>query len=588
METNTKTLTDYFDLIRRRKYYILIPFLSVFLISTIVSVVLSPVYKSSTTILIEGQQIPSEFVQSTVTEYVEQSIQTITQRIMSRNRLMDIINRFDLYNDLRDRETMEEIIERMRKDINLEMISAEVIDQRTGRPTTATIAFSLSYEWKDPDKVQKVANTLASLYLEQNLKDREEKAEMTSIFIEAELNALSKNINQLEARIAEFKKKHLHGLPEMAQLNLQMVQRLERELDNVEQQIKNIKERKIYLDGQLAVIDPDLPGIQGQDGRTADAKQRLKYFYTEYTALRASLSEKHPDVIKMGKEIDALEKEVTLKGEIQLKRNQLEELKTEFAVNTGKFSEKHPDVIKLKKLIKILEKEIKEKSKERGQTQNESEAPENPAYINISTQIDTAKMEIDALMEERKRLKARTADYQKRLEVAPQIELEYKLLVRDYDNARIRYQETLNKLMEAKTAQLLEKGQKAQRFTLIDPAVFPEEPYKPNRLAIILIGFILGIGAGIGAASIKEFFDQAIRSEHELKLLTGKPVLAVVQLIETEADLKRKKRKTIFFMLSTLTSTGLCVLSVHLFYKPLDVLWFMIIRKLVKLGIVSP
>ena len=566
----------------------LIPFLSIFIISAIVSIVLSPIYKSSTTILIEGQQIPSEFVQSTVTEYVEQSIQTITQRIMSRNRLMDIINRFDLYNDLRERETTEEIIDRMREDINLEMISAEVVDQRTGRPTTATIAFSLSYEWKNPDKVQKVANTLTSLYLEENLRDREEKAKTTSIFIETELKALSENINQLEARIAEFKEKHLHALPEMAQLNLQMVQRLEREFDNVEQQIKNVKERKIYLEGQLAGIDPDLPGIQGPDGRTADAKQRLKYLYTEYTALKASMSEKHPDVIKMGKEIDSLEKEVTLKGEIQLKRNQLEELKTEFAVNTGKFSEKHPDVIKLKKSIEILEKEIEEKIKERGRTQNESEAPENPAYINISTQIDTAQMEIEALMEERKRLKAMTADYQNRLELTPQIESEYKLLVRDYDNARIRYQETLNKLMEAKTAQLLEKGQKAQRFTIIDPAVFPEEPYKPNRLAIILIGFILGIGAGIGAASIKEFSDQAIRSEHELNLLTGKPVLAVIPLIETEADLKRKKRKTVFFMLSTLTATGLCVLAVHLFYKPVDVLWFMIIRKLVKLGLISP
>ena len=588
METKTENFGDYAAIIKRRKYYILIPFLSIFLISAIVSMVLSPVYKSSTTILIEGQQIPSEFVQSTVTEYVEQSIQTITQRIMSRSRLMDIINRFDLYNDLRERETTEEIIDRMREDINLEMISAEVIDQRTGRPTTATIAFSLSYEWKDPDKVQKVANTLASLYLEQNLKDREEKAEMTSIFIEAELNALSENINQLEARIAEFKKKHLHGLPEMAQFNLQMVQRLERELDNVEQQIKNVKERKIYLDGQLAGIDPDLPGIQGPAGRTADAKQRLKYLYTEYTALKASLSEKHPDVIKMGKEIDSLEKEVTLKGEIQLKRDQLEELKTEFAVNMGEFSEKHPDVIKLKKSIEILEKDIKEKIKDRGRTQNESEPPENPAYINISTQIDTAKMEIKALMEERKRLKSEMADYQKRLELTPQIELEYNLLTRDYDNSRMRYRETLNKLMEAKTAQLLEKGQKAQRFTIIDPAVFPEKPDKPNRLAIILIGFILGIGAGIGTASIKEFSDQAIRSEHELNLLTGKPVLAVIPLIETEADLKRNKRKTVFFMLSTLAATGLCVLAVHLFYKPVDVLWFMIIRKLVKMGLISP
>jgi len=538
--------------------------------------------------LIEGQQIPSDFVRSTVPTVVEEAIQTITQQIMSRSKLLEIVNRFDLYNDLRERETTEEIIERMRKDINLKMISAEVIDQRTGRPSVATIAFSLSYEWKDPSKVQKVANTLASLYLEQNLKDREEKARTTSTFIEAELNMLKDSINQLETKIAEFKKKHFQALPEMAQLNFQMIQRLERETESIEQQIRNVRERKIYLEGQLAGIDPDLPGIQGPGGRTADAKQRLKYLHTEYIALKASLSEKHPDVIKMKKEINSLENEVTIKDEIQLKRNQLEELKTDLAVNMGKFSEKHPDVIKLKKSIEIIEKEFRDNIKEIGTSQHEAEAPENPAYINISTQITTAKMETESLKKNLDRLKVKLEEYQKRLELTPQIELEYNLLTRDYNNATARYQETLHKLMEAKSAQGLEKGQKGQKFTIIDPAILPEKPYKPNRLAIILIGFVLSIGAGIGVASLKEFSDQAIYSENALSLITGKPVLAVVPLIETETDRKRKKRKVIIFTLSILIGTGLLTLAVHLFYKPLDVLWFMIIRKLVKLGLLSP
>lgn len=586
METETRNFGDYAAIIKRRKYYILIPFLCIVIAAAIVAYVLPPIYKSTTTILIEGQQIPSDLVRSTVPTVVEEAIQTITQQIMSRSKLLEIVNRFDLYNNLRDRETTEEIIEKMRKDINLEMISADVIDQRTGRPSVATIAFSLSYEWKDPSKVQKVANTLASLYLEQNLKDREEKARTTSTFIEAEINMLKDSINQLETKIAEFKEKHFQALPEMAQLNVQMVQRLERELENLEQEIKNVKGRKIYLEGQLAGIDPDLPGIQGPGGRTADARQRLKYLHTEYIALKASLSEKHPDVIKMKKEINSLENEVTLKDKIQLKRNQLEELKTDLAVNMGKFSEKHPDVIKLKKSIEIVEKEVEEKIKETGKTQNDAETPENPAYINISTQIDTATMEIETLKKDRDRLKSKLEEYQKRLELTPQIELEYNLLTRDYNNARTRYQETLHKLMEAKSAEGLEKGQKGQRFIIIDPAIFPEKPYKPNRLAIILIGFILAIGAGIGIASLKEFSDRAIYSENALSLITGKPVLAVVPLIETEADLKRKKRKLIIFVLSILIGTGLIVLAVHLFYKPLDLLWFMIIRKLVKLGLI--
>ena len=174
METKTENFGDYAAIIKRRKYYILIPFLAIVIVAAIVACVLPPIYKSTTTILIEGQQIPSDLVRSTVPTVVEEVIQTITQQIMSRSKLLEIVKRFDLYNDLRERETTEEIIERMREDINLEMISAEVIDQRTGKASIATIAFSLSYEWKDPSKVQKVANTLASLYLEQNLKDREE------------------------------------------------------------------------------------------------------------------------------------------------------------------------------------------------------------------------------------------------------------------------------------------------------------------------------------------------------------------------------------------------------------------------------
>ena len=584
METKTENFGDYAAIIKRRKYYILIPFLSIVIVAAIVACVLPPIYKSTTTILIEGQQIPSDLVRSTVPTVVEKAIQTITQQIMSRSKLLEIVKRFDLYNDLRERETTEEIIERMREDINLEMISAEVIDQRTGKASIATIAFSLSYEWKDPSKVQKVANTLASLYLEQNLKDREEKARTTSTFIEAELNMLKDSVDELENKIAEFKGKHFQALPEMAQLNLEMVKRLERETENVEQQIRNVRERKIYLEGQLVGIDPDLPGILGLGGRIADAKQRLKYLHTEYIALKASLSEKHPDVIKMKKEINSLENEVTITDEIKLKKNQLQELKTEFAVKMGQFSEKHPDVIKLKKSIEIIEKEIEDNIKEMGKRHNEAEAPENPAYINISIQIATTTMEADSLKKNLDSLKVKLEEYQKRLELTPQIELEYNLLTRDHNNARMRYQETLHKLMEAKSAEGLEKGQKGQRFIIIDPAIFPEKPYKPNRLAIILIGFVLSIGAGIGVASLKEFSDQAIYSENALSLITGKQVLSVVTLIETETDRKRKKRKVIIFTLSILIGTGLLALAVHLFYKPLDVLWFMIIRKLVKLS----
>ncbi|MCD6570714.1 MAG: lipopolysaccharide biosynthesis protein [Deltaproteobacteria bacterium] len=575
IDIKTPNISDYISLVRRRKHYIIIPFLAVVIGAAIVAYILPPIYKSSCTILVEGQQIPSEFVRSTVTTIVEEAIQTITQQVMSRTKLLEIIDRFDLYADKRDKKTTEEIIEIMRGDINLKTISANV----RSRSSRGTVAFSLSYEGKNPGKVQKVTNELASLYLEQNLKSREEKAKTTSAFIESELKDLGEHINQLEDKIADFKSRHMQALPEMAQVNFQMVQRLEQNLSNIDQQIQGIKERKVYLKTQLASIDPGLPGVKTSEGSYSDAEQRLEYLNTEYTSLKASLSEKHPDVIKIKKEIEALGKEVSLKKKVEIKQDQLEKMKADLASKEVTLSPKHPDIVKLKRSIEILEKEIGSMSKKGPGSEETAEKPTNPTYISLQTQITTAEMDLENLIKARAKAKASLNNYLKRLELAPQIEKEYRLLTRDYENARDRYQKTLNKLMEAKTAEAMEKSQKGQKFTIIDPAIYPEKPYKPNRMAIALIGLILGLGAGVGSASLREFFDDSIRSERELIELANKPVLAVIPYIETDLDVTKKRHIIIIALTALAVCLGLSILAIHLFYTPLDILWFKVLRK---------
>ena len=161
MEAEVKTIQDLTAILRRRKGALILPALIVFVIAAIVAFVLPSIYRSTATILIEEQEIPKEYVMSMVSSYAEQRIQSSTQRIMSSARLIEIINRFNLYADLRNRWTVEEIIAKMRKDIKCETISADVVDRRTGRP--ATIAFAVSYEGKDPGVVLQVANVLSSL-----------------------------------------------------------------------------------------------------------------------------------------------------------------------------------------------------------------------------------------------------------------------------------------------------------------------------------------------------------------------------------------------------------------------------------------
>ncbi|MEA3222424.1 MAG: GNVR domain-containing protein [Thermodesulfobacteriota bacterium] len=574
MDTKTPNISDYISLVMRRKYYIIIPFIAVVIGAAIVAYTLPPIYRSSCTILVEGQQIPSEFVRSTVTTIVEEAIKTITQQVMSRTKLLEIIERFNLYSDIRGKATTGEIIEIMRGDINLKTISSKV---RT-RSSRGTVAFNLSYEGKNPGKVQKVTNELASLYLEQNLKAREEMAKTTSAFIESELKDLGEHIDQLEGKIADFKSRHMQSLPEMSQVNSQMIQRLEQNLSNIDQQIQGIKERKVYLKTQLANIDPGLPGIETSEGSYSDAEQRLEYLNTKYLSLKASFSDKHPDVIKTKREIEALEKEVGFKERIEIKRDELEKIKADLASKEVTLSSKHPDIIKLKRSIAALEKEIDSLIKQGPGPEKTSVKPTNPAYISLQTQIATADIDLENLKKAKEKARAGLNIYLKRLELAPQIEKEYRLLTRDYENARDRYQKTLNKLMEAKTAEAMEKSQKGQKFTIIDPAIYPEKPYKPDKLVIVFIGLILGLGAGVGSASLREFVDDSIRSEAELIELTNKPVLAVIPYIATGLDAKRNKQKIIIALIVLGACLGLAVLAVHLFYTPLDILWFKVLR----------
>ena len=584
MQQPIQSISDVLDIISRRKFSILLPFLAIFAIAGVVAFTLPPKFRASTTILIENQQVPSDFVQSTVNTLVEETIQTINHRIMSRSKLEEIIDRFTLYEDLQKRKTLEEVIDQMREDIRLKTISAEVINPRSGQPGVATIAFSLSYQGDNPEKVQKVTNTLASLYLEENLKTREEKAKVTTDFLESELEALNQNINQLESKIAAFKKEHLDALPEMQQFNFQTVQRLEQQIEGLDQSLQSLEERKIYLQGQLATVEPDL------SMHVETPETRLKMLYTEYTSAKAILLEDHPDLIRLKKEIASLEEEVNLEDAIRMKQEELQALTTQLASEKERLSAKHPDVIRMRKSIDLLRKEIEQKQDLLVQQQNRPQSlePTNPAYINLKTQIDTSDLEISDIKKEKQRLKADLEKYRGHLAHTPQIEQEYRMLTRDYDNARLRYQETLSKHMVAKSAEGLEKGQKGQRFTIIDPAVKPERPFKPNRLAIVVVGFVLGIGGGAGLAVLREISDHAVRSEMVLAYLTEKPVLAVVPRIITNEDRRRKRIKMAVYSLSTTSAFGLCVLAIHTLYSPLDVLWFRVLRKLVSYGLINP
>ena len=523
MEPNEITIDDYVAIVKRRKWSLILPALLVFAVAAAVALLLPPIYKSTATILIEEQEIPTEYVKETVTSYAEQRLQSINQRVMSSNRLLEIIKRFDLYADMRDKWTTDEIVAKMREDAQLVPINAEVKDRRSGRTAEATIAFTLSYEGKAaPQKVQQVADVLTSLILDENLQVRARQTRETSEFLEGEMNRLKAVLDALEGRISAFKEKNINALPELLQVNVQGLNNTERDIERLQEQLRSQNEREGYLRTQLANVSP-------------------------------YLEEKQKDT------------------------QRLEELKVQLHYLKSRFTDEYPDVIKAKAEIAKLEAQQADTRSGKGSGRK---MPDNPAYINLAAQLSSTQSEIKSIQQQIVGLKANAAEFRQRIETGPKVEEAYKTLTIERNNTQAKYNDLMQKLMEARVSQGLEKEQKGERFTLIDPAGLPEKPYKPNRLAIALIGLVLGVGAGVGTAALREFADSSVHSAEQLSRAMRYPVLATIPVIDTPGDLTRRRVKTAALVAGVVILIAGSLVIFHYQVMDLDVFWAKLMRRM--------
>ncbi len=515
------TPRDIYDIIKRRIWCLIIPVLVVTSVAAIVALALPSIYKSTSTILIEQQNIPTDFVMSAVTSYAEQRIQTINQRIMSSTKLLEIINSFDLYKDLRGSIGTEEIISRMRKSVTLTPISAEVVDKR-GRPTTATIAFTLSYSGKIPTEVQKVTTVLTSLFLKENLQVRERQAKETSKFLQDEVNRMKAQLNRIVAEIAEYKKQYVNELPELFQVNMQSLNHIEMTINRMNEDYRAMKEREMYIRSELANTSPTL-------NRRNEDEQRLKELIVQLTFLTTRFSDEYPDVIKTRAEIAELEDR--LKNSIPLEDDPVER-------------------------------------------------PDNPSYVTLSVRLASTEAELEAYTRRLDELNRLRKEYQDRIASTPKVEEALNAILVERATTQGKYDDLMRKLMESNVSEMLEKEQKGERFMLIDPARLPEKPFKPNRMAILLIGVVLGLGMGVGLIAAFEFFDDSVGDAEMLSRAFGMPVLVTIPVILTARDKIRKRLKLLafaFFLLS-LVIVGMVVF--HYMVMDLNVFWAKVMRKL--------
>ena len=493
MEVDSLTYSEFVDIVRRRKWNFVVPFVVVVVMALAIALLLPSRYISTAKILIEEQEIPSDYVRDAVSSYAEQRVQAIEQRIMSTARLGEIINRLDLYGNLSEEKPLEEIISNMRKDIIIENINAEVVNRRTGREMVATIAFTLSYDSDNPEKAQQVTNLLASMFLEENLKIRKRQTTETTQFLEKEMGKMEKDLAVVESQIAVFKEKYINELPSLLQLNIQSLQALELKKEKLQEDLLSKKERYGYIKLELA-------GIPEASREVTDQKR-------------------------------------------------LEELETLLANLQSQFTDAYPDVVKLKAEIAELRQGFSSKLED---VSDEKDYLENPAYVNLKAQLAGIESDMNSLQRQIAEYLKKENDYRQRIETSLRVEEEYTGLITKRANTQEKHNDLMRKLMEAKVSFGLEEEQKGERFTLLDPANYPAAPYKPNRLMIVLLGFVAGFGAGTGMIAFREYTDHSIRDGDMLARATGFPVLGSIPVIITQEDIARKRRHRVLIVAGAL------------------------------------
>jgi uncharacterized protein involved in exopolysaccharide biosynthesis len=562
---------------RQRSTFIIVAGLLAALTVTL-ALVLPPTYQAGATILIEQQEIPQELVRSAVTSFADQRVQVISQRVMTTQNLLGLIERYGLYPDIRLTKPREVLLQAMRQDIAMKMISADVIDPRSGRPTQATIAFSVSYKNHSPDLALKVANDLTSLYLNENLTSRTQMAEQTSSFFAQEAERLQKRILDLDRQLSEFKQKNQEKLPDLAQLNVQISERTELDLRDAENRIAALDSQRVLLEAQLVQINPTMQVFSDTGLRVMSAEDRLKSLKSQLAGLKARYSPGHPDIINTEREVEGLEKQVKADDGTSDVARQLDEAKAGLARAQERYSPDHPDVLRLTRVVRELEKAVAA-APANGAWGKERAHADNPAYIQVKGQLDALSVEHDSALKKRDELRAKLDEYERRLAQAPAVERQYRALARDLDGAQLKYQEMRSKQAEVQVSQNLETEHKGERFTMIEPPLPPEKPISPNRILILTMGFVLSLGVGAGVAVMRETLDASVRGVQDMRALLSVPPLAAIPIIVTQAERKTQKRIVLSSWTGAVVSLMTAAVAVHLFVRPLDVVWMNLLRR---------
>jgi len=493
----TRTLEDYGTIAWRRRWWLVVPLILGWGFVVVSGRFMSPRYRSEAVILIEQQRASEQFVLPNIAIDLQARLQNITQQILSRTKLLEITGRLHLYGDEQKSTDPDALVERMRRDIKIDMIQA------FGRPGELS-AFRVSYSAPSPVLAQQVTKELTSFFVEENLRNRRQTSEDTTQFLEKELEAARADLERQDDRLRTFKASHLGELPEQLQTNVQILTGLQTRLQAETDALETANQQKLYLESLLS---------QYQGGRLQLDNQNSG---TELSA--ASVDD------------------------------QLARLNAQLADLSVRYKPDHPDVRQLKEKIAALEQWKKQAEAALQSAKGEGTAAtvhvpsevQGPA-LQVENQLTANKLKITRLEQSVRRLDQQINEYQNRLNVAPLREQEFAEINRDHEQARAAYESLSNKKTQSEMATDLVKQGQGELFSVIDPPNLPAKPYWPDRFKLSLLGLIFGMALALGATVLAEMLDVRIHKDEELRDLIAVPVLAGIPILLTADEQRRQQ-----------------------------------------------
>lgn len=567
---------EYVDALRRRSKSAIVIGLVILVSGFTLTFLLPNTYKSTATVLIEQPEVPPGLVPTTVTTFAAQQLNYINQRVMTRSNLAAIIEKFDLYADKRKHLPTLLLVEDVQREMTIDVISVDAAGA-DGREVTQTIAFTLGFEHGSPKIAQKVANELVSLYLAENVRARTVQTAETSEFVEQEVDRLDAEVKAIEQQIAAFKRDNEGSLPQQIQLSMGLMERLESEIIEIQRQLDSIKSTRIQIEAQLVQVNPIAPSIL-PDGRTVVAPaDQLKAAQTQLAVLEARYSDDHPDLQRLRREIQALEKQVGIDGRSLADLDvALTDARAELAKAREQYSDEHPEVQSLERTVDRLEQRLAEPQVPADLSGLE---PDNPAYIQLSTQLKTLESEAKALITKRQVLQGRLADLEARMMRGSEVERELSGFSRKLSTATQQYLAARDKLFSAQLGQALEIQSKGERFTLVEPPDLPLRPDSPNRGVLLAMFTILALFAAFGWPQAASMIDGAVSGPKSLERIISAPPIAEIPEISNAEDQSRVRRLKIIVLLVIPLVIVVSIVLVHFLISPLDVLYYVLVRR---------